>query len=454
MYSADTAPLPENLDAERYLLGAVFGDNNRLSDLAERLTEEDFSSLAHRFIFARMLTMKGRGESIDRVTLANALNSAGELQRVGGLAALTDLDTGMPVSPALNGYMDIVQEKSILRRIALLGRQMSTSALGPAADSKEILQEISGQVFNVLRKTERNPSVQIGDYIEGFEKRGEIGALLDPSITTPGLLTGFTRFDELTDGFHESEIFIVAGAPSTGKTALGLQIVQRILKPLDESAVLVLSMEMPRRALLNRLACSIAGVPVNLYRRGQLQPKQRVALMEALEYLKLLPIWVDDNTGLSPVRMRMKIENVLRVQPLKLIVLDYIQLSTSNSTSKYENENSKLTEVCIGIQQIAKELKVPWLILSQLSRADRKLGLRPGLHSLRGSGTIEQIGNVIAFIYFEERKRKDENRRKDEFELLVEKNREGEKGDIPFRFIGWRGAFEERFTEQVALAEY
>lgn len=439
-------PPPDNPEAERLTLGYILITPGGYSRVASQISTDDFSLEKHRRIFARMGDLSRRAEKIDRVTLANELQSNAQLQSVDGLSYIISLDDGLPPVINIDSYVGIIKKLSIARRLISV-QQGGITDLLQRGDVTEIAQRLNKEIYTVVRATEANPTLRMDEYINSLPFEN----LYEPWLQDPGLKLGFEQLDEATDGLHESEIAVFAAPPGGGKTAWLLNIISNVfpqnldalsseeLEAALREAVLLVSLEMPKRAIFNRLACARAGVSVKAYRAGNLTPEQRMRWLTAVEDLRTLPIFLEDTGGLNHVQYRAKVETVLMRQSVKLAGFDFVQLAGTDDDRA--NENTKLTNFCHGIQQMGKDLKLRQILLSQLSRDSRKLSKKPGLHDLRGSGTIEQVANVIAFLYYEDQKRVENNGL---CSLLLAKNREGDTKEIKMRFTPWLGLFEER----------
>ena len=280
----------------------------------------------------------------------------------------------------------------------------------------------------------------LGEYMSNFP--GGINELLQPAKTSQGLLSGFDGFDELTDGFHETEIFTVGALPGMGKTSLLLGISENIAR--RGGTVVVFSQEMSKRSLFNRILCQNAGISVNRFRRGDINRDERLRIVQAANYLNELPLEIDDTTGLTVPAVSMKLKREHDRKRISLYGIDFVQLMRAVD-SKKGSENDRLTEICIGLQNLCKETGIPLLLLSQLSRVDKsKKDKRPTLDSLRGTGMLEVVSNVVAFIHREEVFDKTDDQHKNKAELIIAKNREGETKTLLMGFRGFLAKFEDK----------
>ena len=434
--------LPANIDAERFILGSVLLDDTRFIDIAGILTNDDFALEKHRRIFIRMCELHERGEKIDRVTVANELLRYNELESVDGLTYLVSLDDGLPHISNLDSYVKIVRDKATLRRIAVASQQLMNRALLAEDDPEQIL---AGAEETLLRlgesRAEKGLSTPL-QVIQGYE--GGLNAFLDPSKRIKGISTGFTKLDEMTGGLHAGELIILAARPSMGKTALALNIcwhvASRLLQP-----VAIFSLEMSQESLLTRMLCAAARVDSQRFRAGYLNESERQKLRGAANQMVESPIYIDDTAGINLMDMHAKLRRLQQSgQKLGLVVVDYLQLMSIRGRT--ENRNQEVSQLSRGMKLLSKELGVPFLVLSQLSRAtETRVGdHRPQLSDLRESGSIEQDADLVGFIFREEVYKRDREDLRGVAELILAKQRNGPIGKIDLVFIHSMTKFENR----------
>ena len=428
-------PLPANLDAERFVLGAIMSDDSAFLQAAGTLTADDFSLEKHKRIFLRMSELHERGEKIDRVTLANELMKQGQLQSVDGLSYLVSLDDGLPQLHNLESYVGIVKEKALLRRIIVI----SQDTINRAVQSEENPTQILGAAEDALMKLgdmqSRNALSQI---VEDYE--GGINAFLDASKRIKGISTGFLKFDELTGGLREGELFILAARPAMGKTALALNIATNVaMSRTNPKAVAVFSLEMSKESLLTRVICATASVDQQRFRAGYLNHEERTKLQNALFKIVESPLYLDDTAGTNLMDVHSKLRRLQAEQDLGLVVVDYLQLMQGRG--RFENRVQEISSLSRGFKLMSKELRVPFLVLSQLSRATET---RQGdqLSDLRESGAIEQDADMVAFIFREEVYRPDKESLKGIAELILAKQRNGPTGRAKLAFLNQYTRFE------------
>jgi replicative DNA helicase len=433
--------LPDNLDAERFVLGAIMSSETAFLQVAGTLMAEDFSLEKHKRIFLRMADLHERGESIDRVTLANELMKHGQLQSVDGLSYLVSLDDGLPQLHNVENYVSIVKEKSLLRRIITVSQDTINRCLTSQEDAKQILGAVEDAVMKLSDVQSKNSLASPAHIITEYE--GGINAFLDTSRRVKGIASGFTKFDEMTGGLREGELFILAGRPAMGKTALALNMAQHIAtNARDPKAVAIFSLEMSKESLLTRLICSSARVDQQRFRAGYLNEDERRLLRDAMYRLVESPLFIDDSAGTNLMDVHSKLRRLQAEHDLGLVVIDYLQLMQGRG--RFENRVQEISSLSRGLKLMSKDLRVPFLVLSQLSRAPetRTGDHRPMLSDLRESGSIEQDADIVAFIFREEVYRPDKESLKGVAELILSKQRNGPTGRVKLAFLNRYTKFE------------
>jgi len=435
--------LPSNPDAERYVLGSILLNDTLYLQVAGLLEPDDFILEKHRRIFARMKDLYERGSRIDRVTLADELMKQGQLESVDGLSYLISLDDGLPELANLDGYIRIVKDKATLRKLIFSAQKVIDRCLIGEDEPDEIL---AGAEESLLKLGEARSGERLESPSSIIEKfPGGVNAFLDPSQRVSGLSTCFTKFDEMTGGLHGGELIILAARPSMGKTALALNMAQHVAThPLMKKPVAVFSLEMSSASLLTRLLCAAARVDQHKFRAGYLNADERRKLQVALAELTESPLYLDDTAGVNLMDVHSKLRRMKAEHGLSLVVIDYLQLMSTRG--RIENRNQEVSALSRGLKLMAKDLNVPFVVLSQLSRASetRPGDHKPQLSDLRDSGSIEQDADLVAFIYREEIYRKDREDLKGLADLIVAKQRNGPIGTIPLRFLGQFTRFENR----------
>ncbi len=443
--------LPSNVDAERFVLGSILLDDSLYIPSAGTLEADDFSLEKHRRIFKRMGELYERGEKIDRVTVANELMKFNELESCDGVSYLVSLDDGLPQIPNLDSYNRIVKDKSILRRIIFASQHMMNRCLMGEEEPDQILAGAEETLLKLGEARVQAGLLNPGQILQNYE--GGISAFLDPSKRIKGLSTGFTKFDEYTGGLHGGDLFILAARPSMGKTALALNMAQHVALKLKQT-VAVFSLEMSKESLLTRMLCAAARVDSQRFRAGYLNAEERRKLNHALNELAEAPLYIDDTAGLHLMDMHAKLRRLQAERTkLGLVVVDYLQLMSGRG--RYENRNQEVSALSRGMKLLAKELNVPMLVLSQLSRAPetRQGDHRPQLSDLRESGSIEQDADLVGFIFREEVYQKDREDLKGLAELIIAKQRNGPIGTVNLVFLHAQTKFENRAEDTGELPE-
>jgi replicative DNA helicase len=437
--------LPSNVDAERFVLGSILLDDSSYLDVAGVLSPDDFCLDKHRKIFRRMSELHDRSEKIDRVTIANELLKFNELESVDGVTYLVSLDDGLPRIPNLDSYVKIIRDKATLRRIIAASQQMMNRALLAEEEPDVILAGAEESLVKLgeSRMTQglKSPGEIIAEYAGG------INAFLDPSRRIKGISTGFTKLDEMTGGLHKGELIILAARPSMGKTAIALNIASHVATKLNEK-VAVFSLEMSGESLLTRMLCASAYVDSQRFRAGYLNQDERRKLAQASQKLVEAPLYIDDTAGVNLMDMHAKLRRMQGGdQKLGLVIVDYLQLMSARGRT--ENRNQEVSGISRGLKLMAKELDVPMMVLSQLSRApETRIGdHRPQLSDLRESGSIEQDADLVGFIFREEVYKRDRADLHGLAELIIAKQRNGPIGTVNLVYLHAMTKFENRAEE-------
>src|SRR5438477_4090336 len=442
--------LPTNVDAERFVLGSILLDDSFFVQAAGTLEAGDFSLEKHRRIFTRMGDLQERGEKIDRITVANELMKFNELEACDGLSYLVSLDDGLPQIPNLDSYIRIVKDKAVLRRIIFTSQHMMNRALAGEEEPGEILAGAEETLLNLGEAQVKAGLLNAGQILKSYE--GGIEAFLDPSKRVKGISTGFTKLDEMSGGMHAGDLFILAARPSMGKTALALNIAQHVALK-NKQTVAVFSLEMSKESLLTRMLCAAARVDSQRFRAGYLSQEERRKLSHALQELAEAPLYIDDTAGLHLMDMHAKLRRMKAERDLKLVIVDYLQLMSGRG--RFENRNQEVSALSRGLKLMAKELNVPMIVLSQLSRAveTRQGDHRPVLSDLRESGSIEQDADVVGFIFREEVYNREREDLRGLAELIISKQRNGPVGTVNLVFLHAQTKFENRAEDTGELPD-
>ncbi len=416
-------------------------DDTAFVSVAGSVDADDFSLEGHRRIFTRMLDLSVRAEKIDRVTLANELMRYNQLESVGGLTYLISLDDGLPQIYNLDSYIRIVREKSMLRRMIMAAQATIDKCLIGEESADQILATTEESLLKLGEAQSTTTLVSPRQVIETFE--GGINAFLDPSKRIKGTTTGYLKLDEMTGGFRPGELIILAARPAMGKTALALNIGQHVsMNPKGSRAVAVFSLEMSNESLLTRMICAEARVDQTKFREGYLNGDERRRLQMGTANIVEAPIFIDDSAGSNLMDIHAKLRRLKAEQDLGLVIVDYLQLMTVRGKS--ENRTQEISTLSRGLKLLSKELKVPFLVLSQLSRApeQRPGDHRPQLSDLRESGSIEQDADMVMFVFREEYYKRDDESLRGKAEVILAKQRNGPTGTAKLAFLHQYTKFE------------
>jgi len=449
--------LPQNVEAERGLLGSILlSPREVLNDCAEQITEEAFYSPAHGTIFRVLVEMWSANQQIDVITLTNRLRDLNVLDAVGGPGAVTELFGFVPTAANAPHYLDIVLEKSLLRRMITACTSSAARCYEEQGDVPQLLDDVEREIFTIgetrFRKTAPDMRDEVFAALENIEKmyqqRGRIS----------GLATGFTVFDQMTDGLHPGEMIIVAARPSMGKTALAMNIVEHVALNLEEpKPVGVFSLEMSTQQLVQRMLCSRARVNMKKIRSGMLARAEHGKLNDAAAALSESSIFIDDTASLTILELRAKARRMRDRHRIELIAIDYLQLCRSTSRRGQDNRQIEIAEISSGIKALAKELEIPIIVLAQLNRQpEQRGGGKPRMSDLRESGSLEQDADVVALLVRPEVYEDDEDTKSDlagKAELLIAKQRNGPIGEIPLTFIKEYTRFENAAFDRPSEGE-
>jgi replicative DNA helicase len=423
---------PQNIEAEQSVLGAILLDNNALYTAFELITQEDFYKDSNRKIFIAMTELLEKNEPIDIITLTDHLRKKDNLDAVGGTQYLTSLASMIPTSANVRFHSKIVREKSMVRGLLRSVTDIARNVYETEQDAEELIDYAEKTIFD-LSERRISPSFSIlKDVIkDSFQM---IEQLYDKKETVTGVPTGFKELDELTTGLQKSDLIIIGGRPSMGKTAFSLNIAQHVGVNLNET-VAVFSLEMSKEQLAFRMLCSEAMVDSNNIRKGFIRKDDWHKLTSAAGKLAQSPIFIDDSSAISVLEMRAKARRLKVEHGLSLIIVDYLQLMRGRGNA--ERREQEISEISRSLKGLAKELRVPVIALSQLNRGveTRTGNKKPTLADLRESGAIEQDADVIIFLYRDEVYNKDSNDNKGKAEIIISKQRNGPTGSIPLSFI-------------------
>jgi replicative DNA helicase len=430
--AAPERTLPHNLDAERSVLGAILVHNDAFNAAAQIVDSRDFYRDAHRRVFDRMVALNERGQAIDFVTLKEELSRAGDLDEVGGPAYIASLADGVPRATNVEYYARIVKEKATLRQLIYAANGILTNAYDAEQESDLILDEAESAIFAVAEGRLKAGFVPMSELVkDSFPK---IEQLFEQKRLITGVPSGFVDLDEMTRGFQRGDLVIVAARPSMGKTSLVLNISQHVAMQPDFT-VGFFSLEMSKESLFIRLLTSEAQIDSHRLLSGAIGHKDYGRLSHALEVLNGMRLFIDDTAGIGVLEMRAKARRLQKEHGLSLLVVDYIQLMSGRG--RFENRTLELASISRSLKGLAKELNVPILVLSQLSRApESRSDHRPQLSDLRESGALEQDADVVVLIYRDDAYNRDPNNPDaGTAELIVAKQRNGPTGVVRLAFL-------------------
>ena len=438
---------PQNLEAERACLGSMLLDKEAIEVAIDVLTDEDFYSEQHRIIFRTLLELYGRSTPVDIVTLTDYLRGSGELDSAGGVGYISSLLDETPTSANAEYYAKIVEQKSLLRKLIRASSGAISLCYNTEKDAYEIVDEAEKLIFDVTeRKGVRGYfpiSEVIKDSITAIEK------LFHRGDNYTGIPSGFKELDDLTSGFQKSEFIVVAARPSVGKTALALNIAQNVAIQ-QRLKVAVFTLEMSKEALMQRMLCSEARIDSQRLRKGLLRTEEWGPLTTAAGKLSEATIFIDETPGISDMQLRAKARRIQSRHGLDLVIVDYLQLMSS--IRKKEGRTQEISEISRSLKALARELNIPVIALSQLSRAVETRGRdkRPILSDLRESGAIEQDADVVIFLYRDELYNPHSDR-EGLAEIIIQKQRNGPTGTIELKFFKEITRFEnyERWGERL-----
>ena len=434
--------LPNNLEAERTVLGAVLVDNAAFNSAAEILTRDDFYRESHRRVFDAMAALAERSQPIDLVTLKDELTKGGALEAAGGAAYLGSLLDGVPRITNVEHWSRIIKERAVLRNLIHASNRIVQSCYEAEDEAAVLLDRAEKAIFDIAERRIRQGFVGIREIVK--ESFRTIDQLSQSKELVTGLPTGFVDIDEMTSGLQKGELVIVAARPAMGKTSFCLNVAQHASLKAGETVGLF-SLEMSKEQLVLRMLCADARVDAHKLRTGRLQEKDWARLAKAYADLSASKIFIDDSATVSPLEMRAKCRRLKAEFGLGLIIVDYLQLVTGGG--RVENRQQEISSISRSLKGLAKELAVPVIALSQLSRApEARTDRRPQLSDLRESGALEQDADVVMFIYREEEhKPTDENR--GIAEIIIGKQRNGPTGSRRLAFIKEFTRFENLQTQ-------
>jgi replicative DNA helicase len=437
--------LPHSDESERAVLAGVLLEPQYLAQIAGRLVDDDFYFERHQRIYRAMVELQQEGTPVDLRTVQARLEQQGQLDRVGGLAYLAGLDVDLPDLARIDAYVEIVKERSLRRRLIQACTEVTRSCLDGGLAAQEALGRAEQAILGLGEEAISRGFAPLGRVLDRTMESIEEHA----GATLIGIPTGFIELDRMTHGLNKGNLIIIAGRPGMGKTSLALNVAQYVAVK-EKKPVGVFSLEMSEQELALRILCSEADVSFSRLRAGHLSQRQWGSIVETVRRLGPAPLYIDDSPNPSLLEVASKTRRLKAEVGLELIILDYLQLMQAGG--RYENRNLEIAAISRGLKQLAKELEIPVIALSQLSRQpERRTGdHRPQLADLRESGSIEQDADMVAFVYRDEIYNPDDPGKKGLAELIIAKHRNGETGTVDLVFLGETTTFKNRAPDYMA----
>jgi replicative DNA helicase len=442
---ADRLP-PQNIEAEQALLGAIFLEPSSLTLASELLIPEDFYRASHQKIFTCMLKLSDQGEPVDLVTVTSELADQKILEEVGGVSYLSDLANSVPTAANVEYYGKIVEEKSILRRLIRTATHIASEGYAREDEVEVLLNEAEKNILEVAQRKNSGVFQNIKDVL--VQTYDDIEVLHNRKGDITGIPTGFSDLDRMTAGFQRNDLIIVAARPSVGKTAFALNIAQNVATKTDEN-VAIFSLEMGAQQLVMRMLCAEGNIDAQRLRTGSLTADDWGKLTMAMGSLSNAGIYIDDTPGIRVGEIRSKCRRLKQEGGLGMVLIDYLQLIQGNGRSG-ENRQQEVSEISRALKALARELEVPVIALSQLSRGvEQRQDKRPMMSDIRESGSIEQDADIVAFLYREDYYEKD-TENQNIIEIIIAKQRNGPVGTVQLAFVKEYNKFvnlERRFDD-------
>ena len=439
-------PPPHSVEAEQGVLGSMLiSPRDAIAEVVEKITADYFYVPAHQTIFEVLVDLWNTGAAIDLITFTQVLRDRSLLETVGGAPAITNLFTFVPTAANVAYYLEIVRDKYILRSIIAAGTESVRRAYEEQDEVGNLLDEVEQRIFAVGEDRFKGQMLSMKDQV--MEAIESIEKLYERKGGITGVSTGFVEFDRMTSGMHPSEMIVIAARPSMGKTALAMNIAEHVAIN-EKLPVGVFSLEMSSQQLVQRLLCSRARVNLQKVRDGFLGERDFPSLTAAASKLAEAKMFIDDSASLTVLELRAKARRLKAQQDVQLIIIDYLQLLRSTSRRAQDNRQLEISEISAGLKGLAKELKIPVIVVAQLNRQpEQRTGGKPRLSDLRESGSIEQDADLVGLLVRPELYEEDEEARAEksgEAELIIAKQRNGPVGEIPLTFLKEFTRFEDR----------
>ncbi|EDL64179.1 replicative DNA helicase [Bacillus sp. SG-1] len=422
---------PQNIEAEQAVLGAIFLEPSTLTQASESLIPEDFYRSSHQKIFNVMLNLSDKGKAVDLITVTEELSAMKELEDVGGVSYLSELAGSVPTAANIEYYAKIVEEKSLLRRLIRTATTIAQDGYSREDEVDALLSEAEKNIMEVAQRKNAGAFHDIKDVL--VRAYDNIELLHNRTEDVTGIPTGFADLDEMTAGFQRNDLIIVAARPSVGKTAFALNIAQNVATKTDEN-VAIFSLEMGAEQLVMRMLCAEGNINAQNLRTGSLTDEDWRKLTMAMGSLSNAGIYIDDTPGIKIGEIRSKCRRLKQENGLGMILIDYLQLIQGSGRSG-ENRQQEVSEISRELKGLARELEVPVIALSQLSRGvEQRQDKRPMMSDIRESGSIEQDADIVAFLYRDDYYDK-ESENKNIIEIIIAKQRNGPVGTVSLAFV-------------------
>jgi len=432
---------PQNVEAETAVLGGMLLDENAVSDVIYKLSEDSFYKSAHRKIFAAMRSLYEENKAIDVITLTDKLKTSGELDRSGGAAYITSLLNAVSSASNIDQHVAILHEKAILRNLIAISGDIAAECFDTDIDVGNLVDRVEKRVFDISQKRIDNDFVPIGSLVK--DSVMTVQNLYNKKSLLTGLSSGYRDLDERLSGLQRSDLLVMAARPSMGKTSLALGIAENV-GVVEKKPVALFSLEMSKEQLVMRMLCSLARINAHKVRRGFLGENDFPELVKAAGKLSAAPIYIDDTPGISVMELRAKARRLRLKSKIELIIIDYLQLIQGTSR-RSENRQQEISDISRALKALARELDVPVIVLSQLNRAvESRQDHKPQLSDLRESGAIEQDADVVLMLM--RREYYDREDSPGTADIIIAKQRNGPTGEI-------RMAFKEEYTRFEDLTE-
>lgn len=422
---------PQNIEAEQSVIGSMLLDKDAIPNIAEILKSEDFYREDHREIYDVIMDLFDKGDAIDLITVSDMLKQRGTLESVGGLDYLTNVATSVPTTANSRHYAKIVEEKSLLRKLIRASSEIVDMGYEASEEAAVVLDRAEKSIFDILQKRSTQGFIPIKDAL--LDTYNRLEELYNSKSFITGIPSGFTDLDHKTAGFQGSDLVLIAARPAMGKTAFALNIAQ-YAAVVKKVPVAIFSLEMSKEQLVSRMLCSEAMVDSQKIRTGRLDDEDWQKLARATGPLSEAPVFIDDTPGASVMEIRAKCRRLKLEKGLGLVVIDYLQLMQGRG--KTENRQQEISEISRSLKILAKEINVPVIALSQLSRApEQRTDHRPIMSDLRESGAIEQDADIVMFLYRDDYYNED-SEKQNVAEVIISKHRNGSTGTVELRWFG------------------